>query len=178
MSMRRIGIGVLAAALVAGGASAQSEMEQVQQAGDRLLSASREDLQQNAQLASQALRNKDFKTARKYAEAVTRGDPKRVESWLLLGAAQIGLQDWKRARGTYTTAVRVGPGNAEAHAGLGVAYARTNDPKAQAQLAWLGQAASACGSCWQAADLAKFRGSVEAAIAIAAAPAGAGPPGT
>jgi cytochrome c-type biogenesis protein CcmH/NrfG len=175
----RIGVVAMATALACApvGASAQSEMEQVQQAGDRLLNANREDLQQNAQLATRALKAGDFRAARKYAQTVTRGDPKRVEAWLLLGAAQIGLQDWRAARGTYTTAVRVGPGNAEAHAGLGVAYARTSDPKARTQLAWLAQAASACGSCWQAADLAKFHRNVEAAIAIAAAPAGAGPPG-
>jgi cytochrome c-type biogenesis protein CcmH/NrfG len=173
--MRRIGILVLAAALAAGAADAQSEMEIYQQQGDRLLGANREDLQQNAQLAARALKARDFRTARKYAQVVTRGDPKRVESWLLLGAAQVGLEDWKAARGTYTTAVRVGPGNAEAHAGLGVAYARTNDLKAQVQLAWLAQAATACGSCWQAGELAKFRRDVESAIALAAGPASAGP---
>ena len=177
--MRRIGIGVLAAALMAGAAPsalwAQSEMEIYQQQGDRLLSANREDLQQNALLSTQALKAKDYRTARKYAQVVTRGDPKRVESWLLLGAAQIGLGDWTRARGTFTTAVRVGPGNAEAHAGLGVAYARTNDAKAQTQLAWLSAQIAACGTCWQAGQLARFRSDVESAIALAAGPASAAP---
>ena len=165
--MRRIGIGVLAAALMAGAAPsalwAQSEMEIYQQQGDRLLSANREDLQQNALLATQALKAKDYRTARKYAQVVTRGDPKRVESWLLLGAAQIGLQDFKAARGTFTTAVRLSPIDPEAHAGLGIALARTKDPRATEQLAWLAAKAQACtGQC---AGLTKFKSEVETAIA-------------
>ena len=82
------------------------------------------------------------------------------------GVAQVGLQDWKAARGTYTTAVRLWPVDPEAHAGLGVALAKTKDPKATVQLAWLTTQVQACkGAC---AGLAKYKSDVESAIAVAA----------
>jgi len=167
--MRRIGMAIVVAALVgAPPVWAQSEMEIYQQQGDRLLTNSREGIEQNVMLATRALRAKDFKTARKYAQSVTRADPKRGQAWLLLGAAQMGLEDFKAARGTYTTAVRLSPGDPEAHAGLGVAFARTKDAKAQAQLDWLATKAADCGKCWQASQLAKFKSDIESAIAVAA----------
>jgi cytochrome c-type biogenesis protein CcmH/NrfG len=167
--MRPVGVAIAVAVLIgAAPVWAQSEMELYQQQGDRLLNASREGIEQNVMLATRALRAKDFKTARKYAQAVTRADPKRGQAWLLLGAAQIGLEDFKAARGTYTTAVRLAPGDPEAHAGLGVAFARTRDAKAQVQLAWLATKAQACGKCWQAPQLAKFKSDIESAIAVAA----------
>jgi cytochrome c-type biogenesis protein CcmH/NrfG len=163
--MRRIGIGLLAAALLSGApAWAQSEMEIYQQTGDALLNSHRESLQQNIDGAARAMRAKDYKAARKYAQAVTRADPKRLEAWLMLGAAQVGLQDWKAARGTYTTAIRLSPMDPEAHAGLGVAMARTKDlPKATQQVAWLDAQLQACkGNC---AGLAKYKSDVLSAIA-------------
>ena len=165
--MREIVAGMLAAALVcAGPAWSQSEDEIYQQTGNALLAAHSENLQQNIDRAATAMRAKDYKSARKYAQAVTRGDPKRVEAWLMLGAAQVALADWKAARGTYTTAVRLSPVDPEAHAGLGVALARTKDPKAAQQLAWLTTQVQACkGNC---AGLAKYRSDVEAAIDEAA----------
>ena len=167
--MRPVGVAIAVAVLIgAAPVWAQSEMELYQQQGDRLLNASREGIEQNVMLATRALWAKDFKTARKYAQAVTRADPKRGQAWLLLGAAQIGLEDFKAARGTYTTAVRLSPGDAEAHAGLGVAFARTHDAKAQVQLTWLAAKAQECGKCWQASDLARFRSDIESAIAVAA----------
>ncbi|HEX7946551.1 MAG TPA: tetratricopeptide repeat protein [Phenylobacterium sp.] len=167
--MRSVGVAIVVAVLMgAAPVWAQSEMEIYQQQGDRLLTNSREGIEQNVMLATQALRQKDFKTARKYAQAVTRADPKRGQAFLLLGAAQIGLEDFKGARGTYTTAVRLSPGDPEAHAGLGVAMARTKDAKAQAQLDWLATKAAECGKCWQASQLAKFKNDIESAIAVAA----------
>ena len=167
--MRSVGVAIVVAVLMgAAPVWAQSEMEIYQQQGDRLLTNSREGIEQNVMLATQALRQKDFKTARKYAQAVTRADPKRGQAFLLLGAAQIGLKDFKGARGTYTTAVRLSPGDPEAHAGLGVAMARTKDAKAQTQLDWLAAKAAECGKCWQAAQLAKFKSDIESALAVAA----------
>lgn len=169
--MRRVGVAIVMAALMGAGGGpvwAQSEMEIYQQQGDRLLTNTREGIEQGVMLATQALRAKDFKTARKYAQAVTRADPKRGQAFLLLGAAQIGLEDFKAARGTYSTAVRLSPGDPEAHAGLGVAMARTQDAKAQAQLDWLAAKAQECGKCWQASQIAKFKTDVESAIALAA----------
>jgi len=166
MTVRRFGGAVLALALAgATPAAAQSEMEQVSALSGQLSANQIEVVQQNIYRATQALRAKDYPTARKYAQSVTRADPKRIEAWLLLGMAQQGLQDWKRARGTYTTATRVAPDNAEARAGLGVAMAMTNDPKATVHLNWLATKQQQCGACGQSSQLAKLRGDVEQAIA-------------
>ena len=167
--MRRIGLAVLAAALIgATPAWAQSETELYQEGGQAMLAAQREVTQRNIDLATKALQAKDYKTARKYAQSVTRADPKRIEPWLMLGAAQQGLEDWKEARATYSKALRLSPSHPEARAGLGIAMARTHDPKATIHLAWLDARLKDCGGCWQAGQLAKFKGDVEAAIAESA----------
>lgn len=162
--MRRLGLLVFAAALIAGPALAQSETELYEGGGNAMLAAQREVTQRNIDAATRALQARDYKTARKYAQAVTRADPKRIESWLMLGAAQQGLEDWKGARITYTRAVRMVPSHPEARAGLGVAYARTADPKATVQLAWLDAKLKECAGCWQAGQLAKFKSDIEIAI--------------
>jgi len=173
--MRQIGLLVLAAALIgAAPAFAQSETEQFQEGGSAMLAAQREVTQRNIDMATKALQAKDYKTARKYAQSVTRADPKRIESWLLLGAAQQGLEDWQGARATYTRAVRMVPSHPEARAGLGVAYARTADPKATVQLAWLDAKLKECAGCWQASQLTKFRTDIEIAIRETPPPAAKG----
>jgi cytochrome c-type biogenesis protein CcmH/NrfG len=167
--MRWVGLMVVAA-VAAGPAWSQSETELYEGGGTALLAAQREVTQRNIDMATKALQAKDYKTARKYAQPVTRADPKRVESWLLLGAAQQGLQDWKGARTTYTTAVRMFPSHPEARAGLGIALGRTSDPKATVQLAWLDAKVKECAGCWQAGQLSKFKTDVEAAIREGATP--------
>jgi cytochrome c-type biogenesis protein CcmH/NrfG len=173
--MRLIGLLVFAAALVAGPALAQqSETEQFEGGGTAMLAAQREVTQRNIDMATKALQAKDYKTARKYAQLVTRADPKRIESWLMLGAAQQGLEDWKGARTTYTRAVRMVPSHPEARAGLGIAYARTADPKATIQLAWIDSKLKECAGCWQASQLTKFKSDIEVAIRETPPPAAKG----
>lgn len=168
--MRRLALAAVAAvALAAAPALAQSEMEQFTAGANQLSEAQRQVTQQNIFLATTALQAKDYAKARKYAQPVTRADPKRIESWLLLGAANLGLQDWKKARLAYATALRITPTHPEARGGMGVAMARTNDPKAREHLAWLTAKVAECNGCWQAGQLAKFKGDVEAAIAAAGA---------
>lgn len=174
--MRLIRPAMLAAALLcAAPAWAQSETELFQEGGSAMLAAQREVTQRKIELATTALQAKDYKAARKHAQSVTRADPKRIEPWLMLGAAQQGLQDWRGARTTYTTAVRLSPGHPEARAGLGVALARTNDPKATIHLAWLDAKLKDCAGCWQAGQLARFKGEVETAIVEAQAASAKGP---
>jgi len=168
--MPRTGLAMLATAtalLAAAPAWAQSEMELYTAGANELQAAQREVIQRNIDMATAALQAKDYAKARKYAQPVTRGDPKRVEAWLMLGAAQSGLQDWKRARLAYATALRLSPNHPEARAGMGIAMANTNDPAAQQQLAWLAARLEACGGCGQAAQLNRFKGDVETAIAEA-----------
>jgi cytochrome c-type biogenesis protein CcmH/NrfG len=167
--MRRIGLALAVAALLTTPAWSQSETELYESGGTALVAAQREVIQRNIDLATKALQAKDYKTARKYAQPVVRADPKRVESWLLLGAAQQGLQDWRGARITYTTAVRQFPTHPEARAGLGVALARTGDPKATIQLAWIDAKLQDCGSCWQAGVLSRYKADIETAIRETAA---------
>ena len=167
--MRRIGSLVLAAALLgAAPVWAQSEMEIYQQTGDGLLAAHREATQRNINGATKALQAKDYATAKKYALTVSRQDPKRVEPWLMLGAAETGLQDWPAARKAYTAAVKISPIHVEARAGLGIAQARLKDSGVQRQLSWLTKKAEECGGCWQAGQLAKYKSDVETAVADAA----------
>jgi cytochrome c-type biogenesis protein CcmH/NrfG len=124
-----------------------------------------EEQRQEAAMVAQALRDGDFKTARMHALRLTNQAPTNASTWLMLGQAQRGLQDWKGASRTYATAVRLSPSNAEAHAGLGVALGQTGDPGAAKQLEWFaGQMQSCGGSCGQ---LGKLKADVEAAIAAA-----------
>lgn len=160
--MSRIAALLIVAALGATPAFAQqSEMENLQAGGDALLASQRETTQYSIDRAAAALQARDYKTARRFASSVVRADPKRIESWKLLGAAQIGLQDWNGALRSYTSAVRIAPGDPESRAGLGVAMARLNDPKAQEQLTWLTAKVAACTS--NCAALAGYRDQVESA---------------
>ena len=162
--MSRIAIALIALALTlaAPAHAQQSEMENLQAGGDALLANHRETTQYSIDRATQALQARDYRTARRFASSVVRADPKRIESWKLLGTAQIGLQDWSGARMSYTRAVRIIPGDLESRAGLGVALARTNDPQAQEQLTWFTTKAQACTS--DCALLIRFKAEVEAAL--------------
>jgi len=160
---------ILTAMMAAAPAYAQqSEMENLQAGGDALLANHRETTQYSIDRATQALQARDYKTARRFASSVVRADPKRIESWKLLGAAQIGLQDWSGARRSYTGAVRITPGDPESRAGLGVALANLNDPRAQEQLIWLTARVAACTS--NCAAIVRFKADVE--NALKAAPGG------
>lgn len=161
--MSRIAIVLCVLALATAAHAQQSEMENLQAGGDALLANHRETTQYSIDRATAALQAKDYKTARRFASSVVRADPKRIESWKLLGTAQIGLQDWKGARRSYTSAVRITPGDPESRAGLGVAMAHTNDPKAQEQLDWLSAKVAACAT--NCASLVRFRATVDRAIA-------------
>lgn len=168
--MRAIGLAVLAGALLCAApalaqtAAATAEVERYQAEGSRMLEEHREAAQRNIDRATAAMQAQDYRAARKYAQAVSRADPKRVEAWLLLGGAQTGLRDWKGARKAYAAAIRLWPGHPEARAGLGVAMARTNDPRATVQLAWFDKQLQACDGCYQAGRLARFKSEVETAI--------------
>jgi cytochrome c-type biogenesis protein CcmH/NrfG len=168
--MRAIAMVVTAAlACAAPGWAQQSEENTFSSIANQQQYDQREVTQHNIDQATSALRIKDYKTARKYAQPVTRADPKRIEAWLLLGTAQLGLQDYQGARKTYTTAVRLSNLDPEARAGLAIAYARTKDPKATVQLAWLNEKIAACaGRCAQAAQLTRLKTDVELALAEAA----------
>ena len=121
-----------------------------------------------------AIQAKDFKTAAKAAQRVTDAAPKAVEGWRVLGIAQAGTQNWKGARRAYEKAVKLDPNDVVSHAGLGVALAKLQDAKAQAELEWLKAKESACGGCADAAQLRAATTEIEGALAgIAPKPAAA-----
>ena len=80
----------------------------------------------------------------------------------MLGAAQRGLNDWQGAQASYRTALRLAPVSADAHAGLGVALARSGDVRAAKELAWLTDKVLACAT--NCVAITKHRADVEAAI--------------
>ncbi len=149
--------------------AAVQEVERYQAEANQLTEQSREATQQNIDRAVRALQTGDHRAARKYAAVVSRSDPRRVEAWLLLGSAQMGLQDWRGARKSYGVAVRLWPGHAEARAGLGVSMAMLKDPRATVQLAWIDDQLRGCGECYRRPQLTDFRSDVHAAIRNAGA---------
>jgi Flp pilus assembly protein TadD len=161
----RFAVAVLAAIAIAAPAFAQ---ENNTNGPDNTASQAQllEEQRQDAAMATQALRDGDYKTARKYSTRLTDAAPKNLSAWLLLGQAQRGMDDWKSARRTYSTAVRLAPSSAEAHAGLGMALGHTGDAAAAKQLDWFATQMQGCGgACGQ---LGKLKADVEGAIAAGA----------
>ena len=168
MSRLVVSLEMFALVAAAPACAQQSEMENLQAGGDALLANQRETSQFNIDKATQAMKTRDFKTARRFASLVVRADPKRIEAWRLLGSSQIGLQDWNGARRSYANAVRITPGDPESRSGLGVAMAHANDPKAAEQLAWLTAKVEACA--YSCGSLAQYTREVEVAVAVVADP--------
>ena len=118
-----------------------------------------------------ALKANDYKVAARAAQRVTDAAPNSVDAWRLLGLAYAGAENWKGARKAYDKAVKLAPDDTMSHAGLGLALARLQDPKAQAELDWLKARAQACGTgCAEASALQALIPQVEAAMAGQAAP--------
>jgi Tfp pilus assembly protein PilF len=119
--------------------------------------------------AVKALEAKDYKNAARAAQHVTEAAPKAIDGWRMLGMASSGAQNWKQAKRAYERAVKIDPNDPMSHAGLGVALAKLQDAKAQAELDWLKAKVDACGtSC--PADLKAAQGQVESAVSEGAAP--------
>lgn len=155
-SVFAIGAGTLALGAGSGGGSAPS-----------MPSASGPQYDPAAEYAKAvaALKAKDYKAASRAAQRVTAAVPKSVDGWRLLGAAKSGSEDWKGARKAYERAVKVAPDDIMAHAGLGLALAKLQDPKAQAELSWLKARGEACGTaCPEAQNLRALTGAVEGAL--------------
>lgn len=115
--------------------------------------------------AVRSIEAKDYKDAARSAQRVTDAAPKNVDGWRLLGVAQSGAENWKGARRAYERAVKLAPDDLPSRAGLGLALARLNDPKAQDQLAWLKAKAADCGPGCDPATLQSLTAEVEKALA-------------
>jgi len=116
-----------------------------------------------------SIQAKDYKAAARSAQRVTSAAPRSVDGWRLLGVAQSGAENWKGARKAYERAVKLSPDDLASRAGLGLALARLQDPKAQEQLAWLKAKATDCGAGCDAAALRSLTAEVEKAVAGGAA---------
>lgn len=115
----------------------------------------------------EALQANRFAEAAKAFERVTDAAPKNAYAHYMLGLAQAGDGDLKRARKAYERAVKLDGSLVPARRELGVTLAKLGDaPKAQAQLDELKARDATCaGTCAQSADLKAAVGAVEAAIA-------------
>jgi predicted Zn-dependent protease len=122
-----------------------------------------------------AIRASQFKEAERAATHVTQVAPANPDGWRLLGAAYAGDSRWTNSRRAYAKAVKLAPNDANGHAGLGLAMANLQDPKAQEQLDWLKAKAKACGDgCPDADHLKRFSETVEGAMTAPAAAASDG----
>lgn len=119
--------------------------------------------------AIKSLQAKDYKDAARSAQRVTEAVPQSIDGWRLLGVAQSGAENWKGAKRAYERAVKLAPDDLPARAGLGLALARLQDPKAQDQLAWLKAKANDCGAGCDAATLKALTAEVEQALTAGAA---------
>lgn len=119
---------------------------------------------------------KEYKKAAIAAGNVTSAAPKSLDGWRLLGVAQTGAQNWKGARRAYERAMKLSPDDPAVRAGLGVALANLQDPKAQEQLDWLKAKASACAAGCDPAMLKSLTAEVESAVAAGSAAAPAAKP--
>lgn len=121
-----------------------------------------------------ALQAQQYRDAAKALKRVTDAVPSSGDAWRLLGAATAGDNDWKGSKRAYDRAVKLGPDDVAAHAGLGLALANLKDPKAKEQLDWLKAKSQACGAgCADAETLKAAAAQVETAMtgsAAAAAP--------
>jgi Tfp pilus assembly protein PilF len=113
--------------------------------------------------AIKAIQARDYKTAARSAQRVADAAPRSVDGWKLLGVAQSGAENWKGARKAYEKAVKLAPDDLAVRAGLGVAQARLQDPKAQEQLTWLKAKADTCAS--DCATVKSLTAEVEKAVA-------------
>lgn len=113
-----------------------------------------------------AFKSGEYKDAARALKRVVRAVPSNPEVWRLLGEASAGDGDWKGSRRAYEQVVKLAPDDIGAHAGLGVALARTQDPKAKAELDWLNAKAETCGgSCPDDAALKAGAAAVQGALA-------------
>jgi len=98
--------------------------------------------------AIKAIQAKDYKAAARAAQRVADAAPKSLDGWKLLGVAQSGAENWKGAKKAYEKAVKLAPDDVAVHAGLGLALAKLQDAKAQAELDWLkGKSATCTTDC-------------------------------
>lgn len=118
-----------------------------------------------------ALKAGQYRDAARALKRVTGAVPSNAETWLLLGEASAGDNDWKGSRRAYERAVKLSPDDVAAHAGLGTALARLKDPKAQGELDWLNAKAQACGgACGDASALKAGAEQVQGAMSGPDAP--------
>ena len=67
-------------------------------------------------------------------QKITQGDPKDIESWLMLGRLQKIAQNSTDAMNAYKKALEIDPDNEDANTGLAMVYADLGDNKAAAEM--------------------------------------------
>jgi tetratricopeptide (TPR) repeat protein len=115
----------------------------------------------------EAYQAKDFKKAAAAFGRVVAVVPNHAPAQYLLGASQIGLGNYKKARKPLEAAVKADPNLLEAQRDLGIAYARLGDAaQAAAQVEKIQTFKAGCaGACPQAAQIEAALEAVNAAMA-------------
>jgi Tfp pilus assembly protein PilF len=113
----------------------------------------------------QALKAGDYRHAEESFDRVLNAAPKNGQVWLLMGMSKEGKGDLKGAEKAYEKSVKFAPDNIAAHQQLGMALAKLNETdKAKAELQFLQQKATACGSCGDADALKAAVNAVQGAM--------------
>jgi tetratricopeptide (TPR) repeat protein len=115
----------------------------------------------------EALKIKDYKTAKRAFDRVIAVAPKDANSHYLAGLSRTGTSDWKGAKKFLEKAVKLDPALTSAQRELGITYAKLGEkPKAAQILTLLKAKSKECGgNCPQSADLTSSVDAVSAAIA-------------
>jgi len=121
---------------------------------------------QDYQAGIEALRGSDFKRADKMFKRVLGGTTRNAQANYYMGVTKVGLGKDKKATRYFKRAAKYQKNFYEAEAGLGAAYAASDQAeKAQTTLAKLQASAESCGDCGDAGRIAKAVSRVETAIA-------------
>ena len=121
---------------------------------------------QDYQAGIEAIKSNDFKRADKMFKRVLGGTTRNAQANYFMGVTKVGLGKDKKATRYFKRAAKYQKNFYEAEAGLGAAYAASDQAeKAQATLASLQASAAQCGDCRDSGRITKAISKVEAAMA-------------
>ena len=90
-------------------------------------------------LARMARQTHDLDTARREIDASLRANPALADAWAELGLLQTRAGEYEEAERSLAKALAIDPGNYPATVNLATLFARTRDPRREAQAARLGE---------------------------------------
>lgn len=119
------------------------------------------------QTGTSAFQRGDYRTAIESFRRVVRAVPRNAQAQYLLGAAYMGINDFRRARRPLQAAVNRDEAMIVARRDLGITLARLSETEpAQAQIAALTDQLTACGTCESANALNAAIASIQSALTL------------